>query len=210
MRAAALSPSFAPGVAGGSGAGPGRRSGLRRGGLGRGGGRLGGGCHDARLGRRRRGRSERRPAGGGELVGAGLQLVEVPAQAVGALAQVDDELRHVTLHLLDALAQPIGRRGDVRDVLARLGLRGLADLLGAALGGLDDRLDLLAGLRGQRRGRRGPAAQVVDRVGDPVEMGGDRGRVVPPAVAGEVVPHDRLAIQGHGPLSLARSRPRPA
>ena len=131
-------------------------------------------------------------------------------QPVGAPAQVDDELRHVALHLLDALAQPVGRRGHVRDVLAGLGLGGVADLLGAALGRLDDRLDLLARLRGQWRGGRGPAAQLVDLVGDPVEMGVDRRRVVTPAVAGEVVPHDRLTIQGHGPLSLARSRPRPA
>ena len=96
------------------------------------------------------------------------------------------------------------------DVLAGLGLGGVADLLRAALGRLDDRLDLLAGLRGRRRGAGGLPAHLVDRVGDPVEMGVDRGRVVAPAVAGEVVPHDRLAIQGHGPLSLARSRPRPA
>ena len=89
----------------------------------------------------------------------------------------------------------------MRDVLAGLGLGGVAHLLRAAFGRLDDRLDLLARLRGQRRGRGGRAAHLVDRVGDPVEMGIDRGRVVAPAVAGEVVPHDRLAIQGHGSRS---------
>ncbi len=196
MRAAALSPFFGAGAAGGSGA----TGWLGRGGLGR-------GCHGARLGQRRGGR---RSARGGQRVGAGLEPVEVAAQPVGALAQVDDELRHVALHLLDALAQPVGRRGHVRHVLAGLGLRGVADLLGAALGRLDDRLDLLARLRGQRRGRGDAPAHLVDLVGDPVEMGVDRGRVVTPAVAGEVVPHDRLTIEGHGPLSLARSRPRPA
>jgi hypothetical protein len=83
-------------------------------------------------------------------------------QAVGALAQVDDELRHVALHLLDALAQPVGRRGHVGDVRAGLGLGRIADLLGAALGRLDDRLDLLARLRGQRCGGGGLAAHLVD------------------------------------------------
>ena len=83
-------------------------------------------------------------------------------------------------------------------MLARLRLGAVADLLGAPLGRLDDRLDLLAGLRRQRRGRGGLPAHVVDLVGDPVEMGVDRGRVVTPAIAGEVVPHDRPPIQGHG------------
>jgi len=140
---------------------------------------------------------------------AALPLV-IGDKPVGALAQIDDELRHVALHLLDALAQPVGRRGHVSDVLAGLGLGRVADLLGAALGRLDDGLDLVAGLGGQRRRGSRLAAHLVDLVGDPVEMGVDRGRVVAPAVAGEVVPHDRPAIQGHGPLSLARSRPRPA
>jgi len=68
-------------------------------------------------------------------------------------------------------------------VLARLGLGRVADLLGAALGGLDDRLDLLAGLRRERRGRRrrgcrGLAAQLLDLGGDPVQVGVDRGRAV--------------------------------
>ena len=142
MRAAALSPFLGAGEATGSGPATRRRAG----------GRLGRGCHR----RAARGAGAGWPARRrrrGERIGAGLQPVEVAAQAVGALAQVDDELRHVALHLLDALAQPVGRRGHVRDVLVRLGLRGVADLLGAALGGLDDRLDLLAGLRGQRRGR---------------------------------------------------------
>ena len=52
------------------------------------------------------------------------------------------------------------------------------------------------------------AAHLVDLVGDPVEMGIDRRRVVAPAVAGEVVAHDGLPVERHGRLSLARSRRR--
>ena len=212
MRAAALSPFLGAGEATGSGAataagGSGSGGGDAAGGAGAG-ARLRRRCDGARLGQHLRGR--RRRARGGQRIGAGLQIAEVAAQAVGALAQIDDELRHVALHLLDALAQAVGRRGHVRDVLVSLGLRGVADLLGAPLGGLDDRLDLLAGLRGQRRRGGRLAAHLVDLVGDPVEMGVDRGGVVTPAIAGEVVPHDRPPIQGHGRLSLARSRPRPA
>ncbi len=210
MRAAALSPFLGAGEATGSGAATaaGGSGSAGSGGRRRRGGRLRRRCDGARLGQHLRGR--RRRARGGQRIGAGLQIAEVAAQAVGALAQIDDELRHVALHLLDALAQAVGRRGHVRDVLVSLGLRGVADLLGAPLGGLDDRLDLLAGLRGQRRRGGRLAAHLVDLVGDPVEMGVDRGGVVTPAIAGEVVPHDRPPIQGHGRLSLARSRPRPA
>ena len=191
MRAAALSPFLA---AGRRPPGPARPRGRAR----------------ARGGRGLGGRGLRVAAHLLELARAGLQLVEVAAQALGARAQVDDELRHVALHLLDALAQAVGRGGDAGHVLAGLGVRRVADLLRAALGRLDDRLDLLAGLRRQRRrGGRLPA-QVVDLVGDPVEVGVDRRRVVSPAIAGKVVAHDGLAIQGHGRLSLARSRPRPA
>ena len=90
--------------------------------------------------------------------------VTAAAQALGACAQVEDELRHVALHLLDALAQAVGRRGHVRHVLAGLGLRRGADLLRAALGRLDDRLHLIAGLRRQRpRARRLDAAAAAAR-----------------------------------------------
>ena len=166
MRAAALSPFFGASTAG---AGSGRRA---RGSAARGSG--GGGAAGAAAHRRQR-------------VGARLQAVEVAAQALGARAQIDDELRDVALHLLDALAQAVGRRGHAGHVLAGLGLRRVADLLRAALGRLDDRLDLLAGLRGQRRGDGGLPAQLLDLVGDPVQVGVDRGRVVTPAIAGEVV-----------------------
>ena len=143
-------------------------------------------------------------------VRARLQAVEVAAQALGARAQIDDELRDVALHLLDALAQGVGRRGDPGHVLARVGVGRVADLLRSALGRLDDRLDLVARLRGQRGGHGGLPAQLLDLAGDPVQVGVDRGRVVTPAIAGKVGPHDALAIEGHRRLSLARSRPPPA
>jgi hypothetical protein len=190
MRAAALSPFFGSGPAAAAGA-PARPA--RRPGWGSGAATAGG----------PRGAHQRAPP-------CRPAARRGPAQALGARTQVEDELRHVALHLLDALAQAVGRRGDPGHVLAGLGAGRVVDLLRAALGRLDDRLDLIAGLRRERRGDGGLPAQLVELVGDPVEVRVDRRRIVTSAVAGEVVAHDGLAIEGHGGLSLARSRRRPA
>jgi hypothetical protein len=119
-------------------------------------------------------------------------------QALDVRPQVDPHLHDVALHLLDPPPQPLGGLGHARDVLAGLDLGGLADLLRAALGRLDDRLDLLAGLLGDRRGLGGAALQRLDLGRELVEVRVDGLRVVAAPMAREVAADDGLPIEGHG------------
>jgi hypothetical protein len=110
----------------------------------------------------------------------------------------------VGLHLLDARAEVLGSLGDVGDALCGLGARGRADLLGAALGGLDDRADLLSGLLGEGRRLGSATLQRIDLARERGEVGLDRCRVVAAPVGREVAPDDRVAVEGHGRVSLTR------
>ena len=76
---------------------------------------------------------------------------------------------------------------------------GLAlDVGGAGFGGLDDRAHLLAGGRGERfAAAPGGALELVDLVGESVQMAVNRLRVVAPPPDGEVLLLDALSVQRH-------------
>jgi hypothetical protein len=153
-----------------------------------------------------------------------LEQREVGVDPVGARAQRLDQRPELGLHRLDALEHLRGGLGDAADValgaldgvgaralgvarrlvaqLLGLAVGRLLDRLGARLGRLDDPAHLLGGRLGQRLAAAslGLAVQRLHLVGQPGQVGVDRGGVVAAPPDGEVALLDGLAVQGHAGL----------
>ena len=104
-----------------------------------------------------------------------------------------------------ASASRAGLGADLAGLVLGLAL----DVGSAGLGGLDDRPHLLAGRRGQRFvAAAGGALELVDLLGERVQMGVNRLRVVAPPPDGEVLLLDALSVQRHGTTSVSGSEKR--
>ena len=112
-------------------------------------------------------------------LGLRLRGGKLVVEAPGAVAQPGHQLGDVLFQPLDARPQPVGGLGRVGQALLGLALGRGADLVRPALGRLDDRLDLRAGLGRERRAPRPRArSSAGDLVGDRLQVRIDRRRVV--------------------------------
>src|SRR5690349_13345097 len=100
------------------------------------------------------------------------------------------------------LARGVGLARGLGPDVARLVLGLALDVGGRGLRGLHDRADLLAGRGGEGlAASAGGALELIDLVGQGLQVAVNRVRVVAPAPDGEVLLLDALSVQRHGTTS---------